>query len=127
MPISVCLMAHKMHPLTSVFDTGARPNIIVEDILETERLKSIQANSSPSLRNATNQKLSAVEAVTLYIKISDSRIRVPFGFVRNLALKVLLETSFIGRFVKSIFRLKQNTVPYNSRPVLILAINDLSE
>lgn len=35
--------------------------------------------------------------------MGDSRVRVAFGIVHDLAVSVLIETLFIDRFVKGIF------------------------
>lgn len=43
--------------------------------------------------------------------MDDSRVKVVFGVVHNLAVPVLLGYSFIDGFVKIIFRLERKIVP----------------
>lgn len=51
--------------------------------------------------------------------------RVAYDVVRNLAVPFLIGTSSIERFVKGTSALEPKIVRYNSKPVPILAINDL--
>lgn len=125
--ISVSLMDNKMHPVNSTFDTAAGPKLVREGLLEAEWLKAVQANNRPPLRNVINQKISVVETIHLLVRMGDSRVRVRLGVVRNLAVPVLLETSFIDMFVKGIFSPERRVVPYNSKEVLVLVINDLPQ
>lgn len=58
--------------------------------------------------------------------LREPRERIFFGIVKDLAVTVLLETSFIGKFVKQIFPGERKIVPYSSQPVLILMIHEAS-
>lgn len=46
--------------------------------------------------------------------------------VKNLAVPVLLGTSFMDKFVKGIFPAKRRIDTYNSQPVLILLVHKMS-
>lgn len=113
--------------MNSVFDTSAGPNLIWEDFLEGNWLKTVQANNGPSLQSATNQELNIVGTVTLPVRMADSRGRVVCDIVRNLAVPAILATLFIDRFLKGIFPHDRKIVLYNSKPVPILTINNRSE
>lgn len=81
-----------MHPINSFFDTGAGKNLIREDILQTEWLRAIQSKTQQALQNATNQKVSVVGTIMLHFRMTNCRVGVIFGLVRNLAVPVLLDT-----------------------------------
>lgn len=59
--------------------------------------------------------------------MGDSRVRVVIGTVRDVAVPVILRTSFIDMFVKGVFSPERKIVPCNSKPVPIFAVHDLSE
>lgn len=58
---SVGLLAHKMYLLRLVFDTGAGPNLIRADFLQTEWFNDIQAIGQSSLQSETGQGSSSSE------------------------------------------------------------------
>lgn len=60
----------------------------------------------------------------LHIRIEQSRITVMFEIVRSLAVPVLLNTSFLDRFIEVIFLNKRKIVSCNTRPVRILMLHE---
>lgn len=120
-------MANKMHLINCVFDIGTEPNIIREDFFEAEWFRAIQANNRSVSKNETDRMGRVLGIASLQVRIGDFKVRVAFGVVGGLTVLVLLGTSFIDGFVKVIFPLERNQVPYNSRPVPILANKDMSE
>lgn len=66
-----------------------------------------------------------VKTATIRLRMGNSRERVDFVVVRRLAVPILLLTSYIDMILQGIFPLEPNIVAYSSRPVPILAINDL--
>lgn len=59
--------------------------------------------------------------------MGDSIVRSVFGGVHDLAVPVLIGTSFIDRFVKGMFSLERKTVPYSSKTLPILDFKSMSE
>lgn len=104
--ISVGRMTNKVHTVNSVFDTNLRR--IPKDRM-AQRYTGKQATS---FKNAINQKVSAVGTITLQVRMGDSRVGVVFVVVHNLAIPVLLGTSFIDRFVRGIFSPERKIVAY---------------
>lgn len=125
--IYVGLMASKMHPRNSVFDTGARQSLIREHLLKTEWLGPVEASARPSLKSATSKTLSIVGTIASHVRMRDSKLRLFFGGVRIFSLITILATSFIDRVVKGTFLTKRKIDQCISKPVSILAIEHLSE
>lgn len=116
-----------MHPVHSTFDTVAGSSPIREVVLKTDRLRSIQTDIRPWKRNEINLKVSVFGTITLQVTIGDSRVRVVFDVVRNIAVPFLLGTSFIDKFVRGMFPAKQRVVSYHSKSLPIFAVNDKTE
>lgn len=70
--ISVGPMANKMPPVNSFSDTRAKQTIIREDFIEAKSLEAIQASYQLALSNASTQKVSIVETISLHVKMDDS-------------------------------------------------------
>lgn len=79
------------------------------------------------MKNTIDQRVSLVGTIWLHVKLGNSRARVVFISVRNLALPVLVETSYIDRFFKGSFPPERKSVPYNAKPVSNIAIKDMPE
>lgn len=116
-----------MPPISWNFETGAGPDFILDDFLEKEWLKDLQANSRPAFKNATNQNVTVFGTITVLVRIGDSGVRVVFGVVRELAVPLLSETSYIDIFVKGIFSREGMIVCCNSKLVVICAITNTPE
>lgn len=79
------------------------------------------------MKNENNQKVSAVGTIMIQARMDDSRVRVVLGVVYSLLIPVLLETSFIDRFVKGILPLKRKIVLYNSKLVPIHEVKGMRQ
>lgn len=125
--ISVCLIANKIHTVDSVFDTRAETILIRESFLEVDYLRATRPNNRLSLSRAINYKISVVPIITLQVRMADSTGGGVFRAVRNLAVSVLLRTSFIHRFMRGSFPPDWMIVPFHSKPEPNLVIKNLSE
>lgn len=112
-----------MWPVNYVLDTAVRPNLILEELFESDEITYIRACDNPRLRSVTNEKVEIVGTIVLYVRIGESLVRVMFGIVRNLAVPALLGTSLIDKFNKGIIPTKPNIILFSSLPVLILLIH----
>lgn len=121
---SVRPMGNKMHDLNRGFNTGAGPSPIREDSLESERLRTIQENNWPALKNAATKKVSVAGIIALLGRVRWLRVREVFGAVRNLAISVFFGTAFIDRLLEIVFSPKLKISSTNFKPVPILAIKD---
>lgn len=84
-------------------------------------------SNQQTLRNVTNQMFRVVEIITLHVKMGYSRLRVNLGAVHNLAVPVLLGTSYIDKFEKDTFSPECKLNSYNSKLVSILAVKYIPE
>lgn len=92
-----------MSPVQHIFDTGTRSSLFREECQDIDLLQVIRAVSKPLLRSATSQKVSVIGILLLHVSIEGARIRVVLGGVRELAVPILLETTFLDTFVKGTF------------------------
>lgn len=74
----------------------------------------------PRLHTATNQAITIEDAIPLHICIGNIHVCVWFGIVENLAVDVLVETSFIKGSVRSIFLAEGKVVPRSLHAVAII-------
>lgn len=61
------------------------------------------------------------EKILFYVRLGDLRARVWFGIIHNLAVDMLLHTSFIDNFICGIIPAKHEVVPWLSHRVAILS------
>lgn len=103
--ISSGMTTLRISSVNLVFDTGTGPNMLQEGLVETDFLPSVHLCDSLQLKSETKPKVEVVGTIVLQVRIGESRIRViMFGIVRNLRASVLLCSSFIDQFIKSLFR-----------------------
>lgn len=81
----------------------------------------IHLKSFSGLKSATGHALVVEVTVILHISIGNLRVWAWFGVVRELAVTIMLETSYINLFVRGIFSQELRIVPFHSRPVAIMA------
>lgn len=120
---SFVLTASRMRPINYIFDAHTKPNLLREDLVERDWLPSICLCYSPRLKRATNQNVEVVGAIVLRVRIEDSAIGVMFRVVGNLAVPVLLGTSFIDKIIKNIFPDERKTVLFNYSSVSTLTVH----
>lgn len=75
--------------------------------------------------SAANHKVSVVGTIILHVTMGDARVTVVFRIARNLAVPVLIQTSFIDSFVKVSFSSEWKIVRYLPRLVQNLSIKDM--
>lgn len=100
-----------MHTLVSLFDTGASPISVKKDFLPLTWRKSTKTNKSTLLGTANCKVVSFEGIVSLFVCMGGLRMSAWFGVVKNLAVDVLLGTSFIDRRIWGIFLIEQKFVP----------------
>ena len=113
--------SNSLSPKTVVLDTGAGPNLVNRNDLPREWMKKIRLIRNVKLTSASRNAMNLVGVLPLFIRMGDLKVRVWFGVVENLAVPVLLGTSYIDRFVQGIFPQERKVVPNDSRPVAILS------
>lgn len=113
-----------MPPMFRVRDTGSDLNFIRADYLVQSWLENIRHRDMPEIRNASIMKLPVSGTITLYIRMGESRTRQTLIVVEKLTVPVLLESTFIARFIKSIHSDRRKIVPYHSLPISAAMIHE---
>lgn len=75
----------------------------------------------PKLRTATYENMQTERIVPTSLWTADRWVCNSFGVVENLAVELLLGTTFIDRWIRGIFPLDLKIVPWQSHPVDILS------
>lgn len=101
--ISVDHIISKMYHVNNVFNKGPRPSFIREEFFDVNWLRSILANTRPSLENAISHRVSVSGTITHNVRMDNFSIGVVFVVVRNLAPLLRLEIAFMDRFANGIF------------------------
>lgn len=118
--LAVYITSRAMFVVTSLLDTGAGPNLVNNAFLPREWQRKVVSTPSPSLRTATRETVKVEGIVRTFVQIGDLRVRAWSGVVENLAVDILLGTSFIDRFIISILAGERKVVPYHSCSVSII-------
>lgn len=92
-----------LKPTTTVLDTGADPNLINLRFLPEAWRHRIQSANIGSLVMAARQRISVTGVIPLYIQLGDLHFTTCFSVIDKLATDVLLGTSFINRYIESVF------------------------
>lgn len=97
--ISVRISSNAVLTVASLLNTGARPNPVNKNFLQSAWRKSLKTIRSPPLRPA-NCEVGFVEVIVpLFVRMANLTVLAWFGVVQNLAVDVVLGTSFIDRCI----------------------------
>lgn len=118
--ISVGVTSQSMMTVASLFDTGAGPNLVNKSFIPRNWHRYVEPIEQPQLRTATREHVNVEGVIPMFVRIGDLRVRAWFGVVENLAVDILVGTSFIDRCIRGIFPTERKIVPWHSRPVSIL-------
>jgi hypothetical protein len=93
-----------LFPFRAVFDTGAGPNIVRDDILSKgwERIL-IPSQPLPRITNASGKQMPVPGVSLLHLQVIDLRTRVRFYVVPGLGVPCTLGCNFIDLHVRSIY------------------------
>lgn len=75
---------------------------------------------SPQLRTANCKVVSGEFILPLFVRMGDLCVYAWFGVIRNLAVDVVLGTSFIDSCIRGIFPSERKVVPRHSQPLEIM-------
>lgn len=88
-----------------------------EDFLLLAWRKAMKTIESPSLHTANRNVEIVVDIVSLSVHMGDLRVRPWFAVVENLAVELLLGTSFIDCCILGLFSSVLRIVPSHFQPV----------
>lgn len=108
---SVVMSSNAMLTVESLFGTGPGPDLVNKDFLPPAWRESMESIKSATRRTVQRYVVSIEGTIPLFVHMGTLSVRASFGVVNNLALDVLLGTSFIARRPRRVFPSKQNIVP----------------
>lgn len=91
-----------MCPIACVIDIGSGPKFAQAGVLDLIWLGSIRQHDRLEIQRASDTKLKVSETITFHFRISKWHARVTFGVVNKSVISVLLETTFIDRYINSV-------------------------
>lgn len=109
-----------MQTVLFLFDTGAGHKLVCELQILPEWNHHIHCGNIASVRTAAQQPSRMHGKILLYIQFGALIVRIWFGIVPNLAVDILLSSSFIDRIFCGIFLSEQKVVPWQCHAVPIL-------
>lgn len=98
-----------------LLDTGAGSKLDNISFLPPQWGNRIKQADFSILCSAVQQAFHIYSILQMVVRISDIHVLVWFGDVENLAVHVLLSTSFIDCYIRTIFRCDGKVVPLHSR------------
>lgn len=111
--VTIWLAPTLMYQINCILDRGAESGLLRESMLNTEWLKAFKTESTPQLGGMKNHSLFVVRTKILDVRIEEAQVCIVLRVARQLAAPVLLETSFIDRFVCTISHEQRKVVPHS--------------
>ena len=101
--VSLGVRSAVLAPVRAVFDTGAGPNLVRDDLLPRgwESLL-VPDQPLPRITNASGKRMPVKGVIVLYIQVGGLRTRVRFYVVPGLGVPCILGCNFIDIHVRSI-------------------------
>lgn len=107
-----------------VSDSGAGPNSFRADVLNPNWLDNIHQLDLADIRSASDSNLKVSGTVTRQLRIGKARTRINSSVVSDLAVSVLLATTYINKFIMRMHLVERYTIPYQPQLVPILIVNN---
>lgn len=105
-------------PLDSMIHTGSGSNQMYSSFIPLEWRDVIFSVYNASFRSASDSSLHAKRKIMLFARPVDLHVRVHFGIVDNLSVRLLIGKSISDKFVKERFRMEHFFVFIRSYPVV---------
>lgn len=118
--ISYKVLATTMRTAICIFSTGASRNVVRSEKIPQKLGTRMKRNSVPSLRITARQALALAGSILLHLWVGVSQKYARCTDTLRLATNLLIDISFIDRFIRKVSPLKQKIEPLLSRPVTIL-------
>lgn len=113
-----------MHPILYIFSTDTGPNLVLSDFLHLASWDSIRERDIPEARRASGTKLTVSGSITSHLRIGELHTDVILDVVDELAVAVLLVTTFLDFYISSFHPMGTKLVPYHFMAVPILVVHD---
>lgn len=119
--ISVGFTSNSLLTVQSLFDTGARPNIISEYSSPPTWRESAKFIELPELRTANQKVINNEGVVPLSVSTGLLGALAGIEISKSVAVDTLLGTSFIDPCIRGLFKSERKIVPVLSGPVAIIS------
>lgn len=106
--------------VAKLFDTGGGPSLINKDFLPLAWEDFIKSTRLPQMQTANCNVFNIESIWPLFTCIGDLCVRAWFRIVDNLAVDILLGTSFIDRCIQRTFRTECEIGPSHSESLRII-------
>lgn len=106
--IPICTILSAIFTVPNLFYSGAIRNFINMDFLPPASKDPIMSTKSPQPQTVSSEVVKIEGPVPLFIHIGDRPVFTWFVIVEILVVDIMLETSFIARFIRRIFYSAQN-------------------
>lgn len=104
-----------------VLDPGSGANLIHKEFLLQAWKDSINSIKSTLFQTTSHEFVKTESIVPLLIRTGDLRVSTLFRSFENLAVKVLLGTTFIDRCIRSTLPNERKVVFWHLNPVVIIS------
>lgn len=118
---SIGIHTHELAPNKCLLDTATGLNLINANLIHLEWINRVKHTDLPRFRTATKEPIHLQGTILLHHQIGNLNTRVWFSIFPNLAVDLLLGTSFVDRFIRGIFPGERKVEPWHSQPVAIRA------
>lgn len=116
-----------MYPVVSFIDTGGAPNLIDAVFIKSQWNSRIERLDTPRVRASSEKSLPVRRTMLLQVRICVLCARVWFTILDNLAVGLLLGTSFIICYIRPIFLGEHKLIFWHSTPVEIIMSRNVSD
>lgn len=119
--ISYTTTATIMYPANCFLNTKADVKLIYPSTLSREWNHCIKRKNLPTICTAAKEPLPLDGLILPPLCLGDLCTRIWFDVALHLTMDILLDTSFIDRFLRGIFPSERKILLWHSQPVAILA------
>jgi Aspartyl protease len=126
--VSLGVRSSVLAPVRAVFDTGAGPNLVRDDLLPRGWESLLVPNQPlPRITNASGKRMPVRGVIVLHTQVGDLRTRVRFYVVPGLGVPCILGCNFIDLHVRSIHPKERRVDLREGGPIAISTDARLSE
>lgn len=118
--LSYCFNAATICTAIDLLNSGAGNSLVSSTLCPPQTTNCIKREKMPHFCTATQEPLYMEVSILLNIRLRDICVRVWSEIFHKLAVKMLLGTIFVDRFLRKLFLAKHEVVPWQFHLVAIL-------
>ena len=120
-----CLIGRRKDMLISkiaVLDSGSGPNLVHARAVPGRWREYVKPIQGPYLVDAQRKRITTLGSLRMIVRLGQFKALVDFIVVQNMAVDLILGTSFIDKHVKAIYPRYRKVTFYNDPPVSIIGV-----